>query len=34
MVVLNEPTAPLASEDTGTVLRAIATLRDQGIAIL
>ncbi len=34
VVVFDEPTAPLASEDTDTVLRAIEALKTQGIAIL
>jgi ribose transport system ATP-binding protein len=34
IVVFDEPTAPLASEETKTVMRAIAGLKAQGIAIL
>lgn len=34
IVVFDEPTAPLASEETQTVLRAIARLKSQGISIL
>lgn len=34
VVVFDEPTAPLASEDTHTVLNAIGALRAQGIAVL
>lgn len=34
IVVFDEPTAPLASEETSTVLRAIEALKAEGIAIL
>lgn len=34
IVVFDEPTAPLASEETNTILRAIEALKAQGIAIL
>ncbi len=34
IVVFDEPTAPLASEETATVLRAIEALKAEGIAIL
>ncbi|WP_299547365.1 sugar ABC transporter ATP-binding protein [uncultured Tateyamaria sp.] len=34
VVVFDEPTAPLASEEVDTVMRAIARLKEQGIAIL
>lgn len=34
VVVFDEPTAPLASDEVQTVIRAVRTLKDQGIAIL
>lgn len=34
IVVFDEPTAPLASEETNTILRAIEALKAEGIAIL